>query len=69
MICPNCNRSDWRTTNTRHGKKDNSVTRRRICRSCGARHTTRERIDFDEYEKAVVGLRGKLKRLREILED
>lgn len=51
MKCPHCNFYKWPkatktswVTDSRYTERDNSIRRRRECKKCGKRFTTRERI-------------------------
>ena len=43
LVCPRCNGRDFRVIYTRRQEHD-TIVRRRECRHCGRRITTRERV-------------------------
>ena len=48
LACPYCNDKESYTKDTRPTEENNAIRRRRVCRGCGSRYTTYERVQQRE---------------------
>lgn len=58
MRCPRCGSARVRVLDSREALRGHEVRRRRLCRDCGSRFTTRERADLEVWH--VVKRDGRL---------
>lgn len=57
MLCPSCKEDSNKVVDSRLTENGTAVRRRRVCRACGRRFTTKERIE-DELRLTVVKTDG-----------
>ncbi len=49
MRCPYCNNPNTQVTDSRPVENESATRRRRLCKTCGGRWTTYERVQFQDF--------------------